>query len=444
MNNINANTIGLVFQDIISQFSDMNPTNMDTLENEVLNAIYKLGSLLMEWKLSDWNEDLKKDNCQQCNTKLQNRKRSRQIATMVSDVSFTRYMSYCPNCKKTEYTLDETLGLRPRQRMSSQVEELSTLCGASWSYEKSEFILKKVLHRYCVSHNTIHELTNTIGEEVSQETDGSRIKELESDKIAQGDYFENIQLNEKPQVRIYADMDGVMINSRDNAKRMEGKVAMVWSERELVNANTYAITDKRYMGSFVDMEILNWGIVLELYKRSRGNLDGIECLVRGDGAPWIRGFREDHMPKSRYILDYYHLCEKVKDRVSLVYEDKKKRERARGDIMKYLDSGDVDGALSYIRDLRKQFRKESKLYSLDRLSGYIERNRAGIWYREAKAKGISIGSGTADKAGDILICRRMKLRGMRWSRKGADSVLNIRILVANGEWDQFWVKHQAA
>jgi hypothetical protein len=293
---------------------------------------------------------------------------------------------------------------------------------------------------------------------VFKETDGSKIKELESDKIAQGDYFENTQLDDKPQVRIYADMDGVMINSRDNAKRMEGKVAMVWSEREFVNADTYAIPDKRYMGSFVDMESLNWEIVLELYKRSRGNLDGIECLVRGDGAPWIRGFREDHMPKSRYILDYYHLCEKVKVRVSLVYEDKKKREIVRRDIMKYLDSGDVDGALSYIQDLRKRFRKESKLYSLDRLSGYldrlsgyldrlsgyIERNREGIWYSEARAKGISIGSGTADKAGDILICRRMKLRGMRWSRDGADSVLNICILVANGEWDQFWAKQNVA
>jgi len=76
------------------------------------------------------------------------------------------------------------------------------------------------------------------------------------------------------------------------------------------------------------------------------------------------------MPKSRYILDYYHLCKKVKDRVSLVYEYKKKRESARRDIMKYLDNGDVDGGLSYIQELRKQFRKEIKLYSLDRLSGY--------------------------------------------------------------------------
>ena len=46
--------------------------------------------------------------------------------------------------------------------------------------------------------------------------------------------------------------------------------------------------------------------------------------------------------------------------------------------------------------------------------------------------------------GDILICRRMKLRGMRWSRDKADNVLNIRILVLNGEWDEFWKKHKAA
>jgi len=52
--------------------------------------------------------------------------------------------------------------------------------------------------------------------------------------------------------------------------------------------------------------------------------------------------------------------------------------------------------------------------------------------------------GSVDKAGDILICRRMKLRGMRWSRKGADAVLAIRIMVSNGEWDSFWERYKAA
>ena len=99
---------------IISQFSEMKPTSMDALENKVLSAIYKLGDLMMEWKLSDWNDEPKKDIRQQCDTSLQNRRRSRQLADMVSDVSFTRHKSYCPNCKKTEYALDETLGLCSR------------------------------------------------------------------------------------------------------------------------------------------------------------------------------------------------------------------------------------------------------------------------------------------------------------------------------------------
>ena len=30
---------------------------------KVLDSIYKLGGLLMEWKISDWNNELKKDTC---------------------------------------------------------------------------------------------------------------------------------------------------------------------------------------------------------------------------------------------------------------------------------------------------------------------------------------------------------------------------------------------
>ena len=35
---------------------------------------------------------------------------------------------------------------------------------------------------------------------------------------------------------------------------------------------------------------------------------------------------------------------------------------------------------------------------LKKLAGYILRNREGIWYKEAREKGISIGAGSADKA----------------------------------------------
>jgi hypothetical protein len=66
-----------------------------------------------------------------------------------------------------------------------------------------------------------------------QEVVGARIKELEDDKKAQGEYFDDMEVEAEPPERIY--MDGVMINS----KRMEGKVAIVWSKRELVKSDIH-------------------------------------------------------------------------------------------------------------------------------------------------------------------------------------------------------------
>lgn len=443
-------TLGDIFQEITNEFAEMQPINLDELEYRVLNAMQKLGSYLMEKKIEDWNIQLyhdKQESCEKCGIKLKHKQEERQIATWVSDVTIKRYKRYCPECKETEYPLDQVLGLQPRQRYSNSVEELTALCGSSWDYGKSEYIMKKVLRRPCVSHETIFNKTNEIGEAISKELEGSKIKELEESKKAQGDYFDKMEVvdtNDQPPPIVYMDMDGVMINSRDNAKRMEGKVAVVWSKRELVKSDTYALIDKRYMGSFTDPERFYWDVTAELYKRSGGKMDDNLSIVRGDGAAFIRGFRGDYAPMSRYLLDHHHLCEKLKERLGYLYEDKERREEAINKTLGYLNNDDVDGALGYIQGLIDKFRSKRKLYHLKKLAAYIERNRDGIWYKEAKEKRISIGSGSADKAGDILICRRMKLRGMRWCREKADNVLNIRIMVLNGEWDEFWKKLKAA
>ena len=441
-------TLGDMFQEINMEFSHMKPTTLDELESRTLDAIYRLGKALMQLKIEEWDTELHKESCSECGCRLENRHRSTQIATWVADIHYERYMSNCTNCGKVEYPLDTAMGLRPRQQYSSSVEELAVLCGASWKYAEAEYMVQKILRRRCVCHETVFNKTTQVGESASQESDGARIKELEDDKKLQGEYFDNMEVESEAPERIYMDMDGVMINSRDNSKRMEGKVAIVWSNRELVKSDahgdTYSLTDKRAMGTFTDTHRFYWDITAELYKRSGGRMDKVDSLVRGDGAAFIRGFRNNYTPMSRYILDHHHLCEKLEERLSCVFEKKWKRQKAQDDMLMLLNSGDVDGALEYIQKLVKRFRKQSKLDALTRLSGYIQRNREGIWYDAARAQGISIGSGSVDKAGDILICRRMKLRGMRWSRKGADAVLSIRILVYNREWDDFWKRYKAA
>ena len=436
--------LGEIFQEIYDEFSGMAPTSLDRLENAVLDAMSKLGSYLMDSKVEDWDTQVRQETCSQCGTKLKHRQKGRQIATWVSDVSYTRDRTYCPECHEVEYPLDQVLGIEPRQRLSSSIQELSALCGASWKYTECQYLMKKILRRQCVSHETVFDKTTEIGQVAATETEGMVIKELDEDKKQQGEHFDNMEVWENPVERVYMDLDGVMINSRENKKRMEGKVAVVWSSRELVKKDTYCLLDKRLMGSFADSERFYWDIIAELHRRSGGNMDSVEALVRGDGAPFIHGFHSNYALLCKYILDYYHLCKKVRERLYGVYDKEKRREEVRKTIMKYLHSGDVNGALEYLEKLSSRFRKKRKLEHLKKLAGYIERNGHGIWYDEAIEHGISIGAGSADKAGDILICRRMKLRGMRWSTKGADAVLAIRILIQNGEWDDFWERYKAA
>jgi hypothetical protein len=68
-----------------------------------------------------------------------------------------------------------------------------------------------------------------------------------------------------------------------------------------------------------------------------------------------------------------------------------------------------------------------------------------MWYKGARERGIDIGVGTAEKAVDLVIlCRRFKQRGMIWTRRGANALVKIRLLVLNKRWNQYWESKLAA
>jgi hypothetical protein len=49
-----------------------------------------------------------------------------------------------------------------------------------------------------------------------------------------------------------------------------------------------------------------------------------------------------------------------------------------------------------------------------------------------------VGSGVVEKHQDILVNRRMKHRGMRWSKKGADALLALQAHRFSDQWNQLW------
>nr|MBA3377259.1 hypothetical protein [Chloroflexia bacterium] len=64
--------------------------------------------------------------------------------------------------------------------------------------------------------------------------------------------------------------------------------------------------------------------------------------------------------------------------------------------------------------------------------------RAQIAYRDVVARGWPIGSGCAESAHQHVVQDRLKGRGMRWTRAGAEALLAVRLVDANDQWLTTW------
>jgi hypothetical protein len=140
--------------------------------------------------------------------------------------------------------------------------------------------------------------------------------------------------------------------------------------------------------------------------------------VLGDGASWIRTVRAQSFPGSRYTLDLCH----VRRNARSVLTDRQYKEFSR-----LIWSGSGDEMISYVRRLRpSDAAHQEELHSFQE---YLEANREGLVYRRGKLNG----SGVIEKTVDILVARRMKRRGMLWSKDGANNIIALRALALNRE-----------
>ena len=125
-------TLGVMFQEITMEFSQMKPTTLDQLENRTLDAIYKLGEALMQWKLEEWNTELHKETCSECgsSSKLENRYRGAQIATWVADIHYD--MLTLLNSGDVDGALEYIQKLLKRFRKKSKLDALNLMLSRGW------------------------------------------------------------------------------------------------------------------------------------------------------------------------------------------------------------------------------------------------------------------------------------------------------------------------
>lgn len=83
----------------------------------------------------------------------------------------------------------------------------------------------------------------------------------------------------------------------------------------------------------------------------------------------------------------------------------------------------------------------SKRDAVERTASYLVRKREHLDYPTALAAGWPIATGVIEGACRYLIKDRMDITGARWGLQGAEAVLKLRVLRANGDFAEYWRFH---
>ncbi len=83
----------------------------------------------------------------------------------------------------------------------------------------------------------------------------------------------------------------------------------------------------------------------------------------------------------------------------------------------------------------KAGRKNSE--AANQLISYYSNNKDRMRYQDFAKTGCGIiGSGAIESAHRTLVQKRMKQSGQRWSWKGAQHMLNLRVVRKNNDWNK--------
>lgn len=150
-----------------------------------------------------------------------------------------------------------------------------------------------------------------------------------------------------------------------------------------------------------------------------------------DGATWIKNWISDAFPQAISILDYYHVCEHLHLFTSNYFTDKAKEKLWVNQQKDLLLESKVLTVIENIQALAGQNKEAQKLIA------YYEGNSDRMDYKNYQQMGSGIiGSGAIESAHRTVVQKRMKQSGQRWSIRGAQHMLNLRVVRKNLQWSK--------
>lgn len=319
-------------------------------------------------------------------------RRPRSVLTRIGEVRFTRrrYVDQDGLCR---FPLDEQYGLAPRTRVSPSLERLLIDLSSSVSFREASRIVSVALRAH-VSHQTAHDLLSRAGTRLSREADAAASDLHDLGLAPAGD----VEV-----ARLHCEADGTVIALQgESTRRGEVKLAVFYADKSeglgAVHAGVcpsagFWRAASAAAGAHYDLSQVR------------------EVIVAGDGAQWVKKGTEV-FPGARYQLDPFHIIRALL--------------RATGEygvatrVFSAVYEHGLAGAVARLRAFGAAHPERET--DIERVIGYLESNASGLWRSDP-------GCGSIEGHIDKILANRLKKRGRRWSKAGADRMAHV--LAAN-------------
>lgn len=305
------------------------------------------------------------------------------------------------------------------------MQDIMLYAGQDDNYLSAQAHIQKYL-QVKADDSQIKNLVSTYGDQLE-----AKVVELNADVQSKGaDLASKVGEEEY----VYGMIDGSMVYTREEGGGWkEMKLGRVFTDgvHHQINENRRWIRESLYAAHF--------GHCDQFLDKLEPILDHFEPLDErlvfiNDGASWIWKRVEECYPKATQILDFFHACEYLTDFAKLFFKKEQERQIWIRTQKAALLADKVEQVIQIIRAFQTSGSGQEK--EQEKILTYYENNKHRMSYKTFREKGMLIGSGPIESAHRVVIQKRMKQSGQRWTIKGGQQVANLRVVQINNQWNE--------
>ena len=141
----------------------------------------------------------------------------------------------------------------------------------------------------------------------------------------------------------------------------------------------------------------------------------------------------------QWVVDFYHAAQRLTTMAEALFGSGREASAWAARMRKLLKKPNGPFRVLHAAAAMKRRRLSARAAKeFQKAYNYLRTRTRHLQYAEFRRQGLPIGSGITEAACKTVFTQRLKLSGMRWSGPGAQTILNLRVLLLSGLWEDVY------